>query len=94
MNICRSNRDLGGTVTTQQAEMGLLIVNGEPTRGMLDEANHAGTYKHPHFDAPFPRIQIITVNDLLLGRQPRVPPTVSPYMQASRASAAEAEALF
>jgi len=29
-------RDLGGTVTTQQAEMGILITNGPPTRGMID----------------------------------------------------------
>lgn len=87
-------RDLGGTVSTQQAEMGVLILNGEPTRGMVDEANHAGTYTHPHFDQPFPRIQIITINDLLLGRQPRVPPTVSPYMQANRATADDAAALF
>jgi len=75
-------RDLGGTVTTQGAEMGILITNGTPTRGMKDEANHAGSYQHPHFPEAFPRIQIITVDDLLSGRRPKMPPTVLPYIQA------------
>ncbi len=78
-------RDLGGTVTTQKAEMGVLITNGPPTRGMIDEANHAGSYKHPHYDQIYPRIQIMTVNDLLSGRKPAMPPTVTPYFKALRA---------
>jgi hypothetical protein len=78
-------RDLGGTVTTQKGEMGVLITNGAPTRGMLDEANHAGTYHHPHFEQAYPRIQIITVEDLLVGKKPQMPPTLLPYIQALRA---------
>lgn len=79
-------RDLGGTVATQQAEMGVLITNGQPTRGMVDEANHAGTYVHPHYDRPFPRIQIITVDELLSGKRPTMPPTSDPYRRALRAT--------
>lgn len=78
-------RDLGGTVTTQKAEMGILITNGQPTRGMVDEANHAGSYKHPYHDQIYPRIQIITINDLLSGKKPTMPPTVLPYIQALKA---------
>jgi DNA modification methylase len=78
-------RDLGGTVATQKAEMGVLITNGPATRGMTDEANHAGSYKHPHYDQTYPRIQIITVNDLLSGRKPSMPPTILPYIRALRA---------
>lgn len=78
-------RDLGGTVTTQKAEMGVLITNGQPTKGMVDEANHAGSYKHPHYAQIYPRIQIITVNELLSGRKPTMPPTVLPYIQALKA---------
>jgi DNA modification methylase len=79
-------RDLGGTVATQKGEMGVLITNGAPTRGMLEEANHAGTYRHPHFDQAYPRIQIITVDELLVGKKPQMPPTLLPYIQALRAS--------
>jgi len=79
-------RDLGGTVSTQKAEMGVLITNGPPTRGMLDEANHAGTYQHPHYGAAFPRIQLITVDELLSGNRPKMPPVLTPYIQALRAT--------
>ncbi len=78
-------RDLGGTVTTQKAEMGVLITNSRPTRGMVDEANHAGTYKHPHYPQAFPCIQIVTVDELLSGKRPQMPPTLLPYIQALRA---------
>jgi len=78
-------RDLGGTVTTQKAEMGILITNGPATRGMIDEANHAGSYKHAYYDQTYPRIQIITVNDLLSGTKPSMPPSILPYIQALRA---------
>ncbi|EPD82998.1 hypothetical protein HMPREF1529_03078 [Microbacterium sp. oral taxon 186 str. F0373] len=37
-------RDLEGTITAQKAEMGVLIVQHEPTRGMLDVVNHSGTF--------------------------------------------------
>jgi len=78
-------RDLGGTVMTQQAEMGVLITNGTPTRGMTDEANHAGSYHHPHYGEAFPRIQLITVDELLSGKRPKMPPVLTPYIQALKA---------
>jgi DNA modification methylase len=78
-------RDLGGTVWTQKAEMGVLITNTPPTRGMIDEANHAGTYQHPHYAQAFPRIQLITVDELLSGKRPQMPPTILPYIQALKA---------
>jgi site-specific DNA-methyltransferase (adenine-specific) len=52
---------------------------------MLDEANHAGTYEHPHYPDAFPRIQIITIDELLSGKKPKMPPTMMPYIQAQRA---------
>ena len=88
-------RDLGGTVTTQKAEMGVLITNGPSTRGMVDEANHAGSYQHPHYAEAFPRIQLITVDELLSGKRPRMPATILPYIQALKAKTpADQESLF
>lgn len=78
-------RDLGGTVTTQKAEMGILVTNTPPTKGMVDEANHAGTYQHPHYGDGFPRIQMVTVDQLLSGHRPKMPPTMLPYIQALKA---------
>jgi DNA modification methylase len=80
-------RDLGGTVSTQKGEMGVLILLTQPTRGMTDEMNHAGTYTHPASKEVFPKIQIITVDELLKGKKPKMPPTILPYMQAQKAKA-------
>jgi DNA modification methylase len=87
-------RDLLGTVQTQKAEMGVLITITDPTRGIVDAVNHAGTYTHPGSHETFPLIQVITVGDLLLGKQPRLPNTVNPYIQASRKKAEPQDGLF
>lgn len=77
-------RDLGGTVTTRKAEMGVFISNTHPTPGMIEEANHAGTYTHPATGTVYPRIQMITTGDLLLGKRPSLPATMNPYFKAQR----------
>ncbi|MBH0053179.1 restriction endonuclease [Salinibacterium sp. SWN139] len=75
-------RDLSGTVNTQKAEMGVLIIQHSATKGMLDEAHHGGTYTHPSTGQSFPRIQIITTDELLAGTKPDLPGILSPYIQA------------
>ena len=87
-------RDLGGTVRTQKAEMGVLITQTLPTRGMLDEVNHAGSYTHPASGQTYPRIQIITTAELMSGKRPAMPPTMLPYIAASRASGADTPTLL
>lgn len=77
-------RDLAGTVSAQQAELGVLITLETPTRGMVDAANHAGFYTHPANGQAYPAIQIITVPELLAGKKPNLPPMVNPYRQAQR----------
>jgi DNA modification methylase len=77
-------RDLLGTVQTQKAEMGVLITMAEPTRGIIDAAAHAGSYVWPINGESFPKIQIITVADLLAGKKPRMPATLTPYIQAQK----------
>ncbi len=86
-------RDLLGTVETQHAEMGLLITMGEPTRGMVDAADHGGTYRWPVNGQTFPRVQIVTVEQLLVGQSPRTPPSLLPYIAASRRRGPVAEQL-
>lgn len=77
-------RDLVGTVDSQKAEMGLLITIGPPTPGMVEAANHSGSYVWPVNGQSFPRIQIITVPDLLNFRRPKMPPPQTPYISAVR----------
>lgn len=75
-------RDLIGTVETQKAQMGILITMAEPTKGVLDAVNHGGTYTLPVNGQTFPRVQTITVADLLSGKRPTMPLTLLPYIQA------------
>lgn len=80
-------RDLLGTVETQQAQMGVLITLSTPTAGMRDAANHGGTYIWPINGQIFPRVQIITVADLLSGKRPNMPAAITPYSTAAKAPA-------
>jgi DNA modification methylase len=77
-------RDLLGTVETQKADMGVLITITKPTPGMKDAADHAGSYTWPATAQQFPKIQLFTVADLLSGKRPQMPPTLTPYIAAER----------
>jgi len=77
-------RDLAGTVSTEGAEMGLLIIAAKPTRGLRDAADRSGLYKWPANNQNFSRVQIVTVEDLLRGNRPLLPPTLAPYTDARR----------
>lgn len=59
-------RDLIATVEREKAAIGLFVTLAEPTRPMLTEAVSAGFYKSPKGDVP--KIQILTVGDLLTGK--------------------------
>jgi hypothetical protein len=80
-------RDLLGTVETQKAEMGVLVTITKPTPGMKDAADHAGTYNWPVNAQKFPKIQLVTVEELLAGKRPQTPPTLTPYIRAERLQA-------
>jgi len=64
--------------------MGVLITNIAPTPGMRSAADHAGTYTWPVNGQGFPKIQLVTVSDLLSGKRPQMPPTLTPYIAAKR----------
>ena len=65
--------DLKNTVEREKAEIGLFVTLAEPTKPMITEAASAGFYESPHMGA-FPKIQILTIDDLLSGREkPKYP---------------------
>ena len=77
-------RDLIGTVESQKAQMGVLISMAEPSRGVIDAANHGGTYTWLVNGQTYPKVQVITVAELLSGKRPDMPPPILPYVQAAR----------
>ncbi len=65
-------RDLRGVMEREKAAFGLLITLKEPTKGMLQEAAEAGFYSWGSH--AYPRLQILTVGELLNGATPKLPP--------------------
>jgi site-specific DNA-methyltransferase (adenine-specific) len=92
-------RDLKGTIEREKAEIGLFITLEEPSREMELEATTAGFYNSPIDGRDYPRIQILTIRELLEeGRKPMLPLLIlSPYQQAERIAdkkAAEQQEMF
>ena len=79
-------RDLVGTVEQQRARGTWASSFGttKPTPGMVEVAAKSGDYAWPVDGRKFPRIQIITVAELLEGRRPNMPTPFLPYLQAQR----------
>jgi site-specific DNA-methyltransferase (adenine-specific) len=67
-------RDLRGVIEREKAKIGVLITLQEPTQPMRKEAADAGFYTSP-WDGTHPRIQILTVAELLAGKRLDMPPT-------------------
>ncbi|MDQ3524786.1 MAG: restriction endonuclease [Chloroflexota bacterium] len=77
-------RDLVGVLDQERADIGLFICQKEPTSGMLDVARRSGDYTWPVDGRRFPRVQILTVSQLLVGTRPEMPTPFMPYLQAQR----------
>jgi site-specific DNA-methyltransferase (adenine-specific) len=84
-------RDLVGTVQREQAAMGVYITLEEPTRDMTTEALKAGFYHSPGWNKDYPRIQILTIEELLHSAEVKMPPQFGTFKQAQRAQQADAE---
>jgi site-specific DNA-methyltransferase (adenine-specific) len=63
----RDIRDLIGAVNNENAAMGIFITLEPPTREMQTAAIAAGYYRSPLSHQEYPKIQIVTVADLLHG---------------------------
>jgi len=65
-------RDLHGVIDRENAEIGVLIIMQEPTQPMRTEAASCGIYKSHWGDHP--RLQILTIQELLEGKKVDMPP--------------------
>jgi site-specific DNA-methyltransferase (adenine-specific) len=64
-------RDLGHVVDREKAKMGIFITLAKPTGPMEKEAIKAGFYETPY--GKFPKLQIVTVEELFAGKKPSLP---------------------
>jgi site-specific DNA-methyltransferase (adenine-specific) len=70
-------RDLGHVIDREKADIGIFITLEQPTRPMETEAVTKGFYHSP-LGKDYPRIQILTIEELLKGKSPDIPPWVAP----------------
>lgn len=86
-------RDLRGVVEREKAELGVLLTMEQPTKAMRKEAAGSGFYKSPF--GKHPRIQILTIADLLGGKTIDCPPykVDKTFRKAQRAKSKEPKTL-
>ncbi len=78
-------RDLRGTMQREQAAIGVFVTLEDPSREMIAESLSAGFYHSTGWGQDYPRIQILTTDDLLHGRsQLKMPPQFGTFKQAPR----------
>ncbi len=89
-------RDLRGVLDREKAEIGVLITMQEPTSAMRLEAAGGNFYTSPVWGKSYPRLQILTVSDLLLGKGIDMPPlrqVSATFKKVSRARSEKARTL-
>jgi site-specific DNA-methyltransferase (adenine-specific) len=77
-------RDLVGTLTNEQAEIGVLVTLEPPTRDMISAAASAGFYQSAFWDKSYPRLQILTIEQLLAGAAVQMPPETGTFIAAQK----------
>lgn len=81
-------RDLKGTMDRDKAAIGVFITLDEPSKEMHLEADTAGIWHSDVWKRDYRRIQLITIEELLVGKKPQLPPFVMPtYQQAPKVAA-------
>jgi site-specific DNA-methyltransferase (adenine-specific) len=77
-------RDLVGTVQREAAQIGVFLTLEDPSRDMLTEAASVGVYRSKGWGRDFPKLQILTVAELLHGAEIKMPPAHGTFKQAQR----------
>ena len=77
-------RDLVGTMNRTNAPIGIFITLEEPTKPMLKEAAEVGFYHSKLWDKDYPKLQIFTIEELLKGKEPQLPPSNVTFQRAQK----------
>lgn len=89
-------RDLIGVLEREKAEIGVYISLEEASRPMRAEAAQAGFYHSDTWNKDYPKVQILTIDELLDGKQIDMPPIQQvnqTYKRAKREKGNDAEQL-
>ncbi len=78
--------DLVGTVQREGAPIGVFLTLEEPSKDMVTEAVSAGFYTSPGWGQNYPKVQILTIADLLHGAKVKMSPPFGTFKQAPKAA--------
>lgn len=87
-------RDLRGTIEREKAALGVLITMQEPTAPMRTEAVTTGFYESVAWNTRHPKMQLLTVAELLAGARIDMPPlrqVNATFKKAKKETAARAQ---
>lgn len=84
-------RDLVGTGKRENAAIGVFITLEPPTKDMQTEAVSAGSYHSPNWNKDYPKIQILTIENLFAGATVQIPPTARTYKKVQRENTQDIE---
>ncbi len=77
-------RDLGHVIDRENAAIGLFLPLEPPTKPMIEEAVGKGFYQSEGWNKDYPRLQILTVEEILAGKRPELPPNLQTFKQAGK----------
>ena len=77
-------RDLRGTLEREGAELSAFITLEDPSPQMIKEAAEAGFYESTSWEGHYPKIQILTISQLLKGEKIKMPPIDKTFKKAEK----------
>ena len=75
-------RDLVGVLERENEPIGIFVTLAPPTKEMVTEAASAGMYENELWQKKYPRVQILTIEEILDGKRPEMPQQHSPFAKA------------
>ena len=85
-------RDLIGVIQREKAEMGVFLCLESATKPMQTEADSQGFYHSP-LGKDYPKVQIFSIEQLLEGKKPDIPPWIAPVDTPPTAKKTEGKAI-
>ncbi|NQS98006.1 MAG: restriction endonuclease, partial [candidate division Zixibacteria bacterium] len=81
-------RELGYVIDREDAAVGVFLTLNNPTKPMIIEAAAKGLFRSNITKKDYPKIQILTIEDIFRGKKPSLPEQfcLSPYKKADRAA--------
>jgi site-specific DNA-methyltransferase (adenine-specific) len=73
----------------ENAAIGVFVTLEPATSAMHKEAASAGFYHSPGWNQDYPKLQIVTIDQLMAGGKVQMPPAFGTFKQAQKASQVE-----